>query len=76
MLHIVDREALARALARAADCAEAGDQDRAEMWAIELVRLLGCGRILAGHPAIPPDRGSSILRNPGALGACLYGQDG
>jgi hypothetical protein len=43
---IIDRSAVARALAKAIAYAACGKQSDAESWARELVRLLNCAGIL------------------------------
>lgn len=43
----VDRSATARALAKAIAYADCGQSVKAELWAVELVRLLGAAEILS-----------------------------
>lgn len=45
----IDRSALARAQAKAIAFKQCGKDRDAEMWARELVRLLGCADILRGE---------------------------
>lgn len=54
----MDRQALARALAKAQAYRQCGKQAECEQWAAELVRLLGCAGILRDYPMdeIPPER--------------------
>ena len=42
----MDRQAIARALAKALAYKNCGKQDKAEDWAAELIRLLECADIL------------------------------
>lgn len=50
---MLDRKAIARALAKALAYKDCGKQEKAEAWAAELVRLLACADVLReGAPSL------------------------
>ena len=48
----MDRSKLSQALSKAIAYKQCGQQEKAELWAIELIRLLGCAEILSDQAKI------------------------
>lgn len=58
---MIDRSAVARALAKALAFKTCGKQDAAESWAIELIHLLECDGILSGPTARWRQEGARLV---------------